>query len=141
MTKKNDVPQVYSIFGVGDMQFKKYESLMPKNEYDRDKAETLAEAMTELVAIRKRKAYLETLLDENAELKPFLWASIDGRVQALHAIDEGHFRNIIQFLILKGRAISKEVRAEAAVRGIDIPDGYASDDERFLDDDDNNIDF
>lgn len=138
MVKKNNIPQVYSIMGLPDVQFKKYDSLMPKNEYDHEKAETLAEAMTELVAINKRQKYLETLLVENQDLKPFLWTSLDGRVQAIHAIDDNHFRNIIQFLVLKGRSISKEVRAEAAVRGIEIPENYSSDEERFLDDDDNN---
>lgn len=125
------------IFGVKNFQFKKYESLMPKNEYDHEKAETLAEAMTELGAINKRKKYLETLLAENKELKPYLWESTDGRVQALHAIDDRHFSNIIQYLVLRGRKISKTVRAEAAARNIDIPENYSSDDERFLDDDDN----
>jgi hypothetical protein len=139
---KKDIPQVYSIMGMPDVQFKKYDSLMPKNDYDRDKAETLAEAMTELVAINKRKKYLETLLAENTELKPFLWTSLDGRVQALHTIDPGHFQNIIQFLIVKGRTISREVRAEATVRGVEIPEGYSTDEERFLDDDyEDNIDF
>lgn len=134
--ENNDIrAKVMAIFGENGFQFKKYESLQPKNEYDHEKAETLAEAMTELVTINKRKKFLESLLAENKKLKPFLWASMDGRVQALHAIDETHFKNIIHFLILKGRTISKEVRAEAAVRGIDIPEGYSADSERFLDDD------
>lgn len=127
----NKISQVFSIFGTDNVQFKKYESLVPKNEYDREKAETLAEAMTELVQIKKRKKYLEDLLTENRELKPFLWTSMDGRVQALHAIDEAHFRNVINFLVIKGRSISKEIRAEAASRGIEVPEDYTSDDEDY----------
>lgn len=133
--ENNEIAQSFSMFGDANVQFKKYASLAPKNEYDHEKAETLAEAMTELVTINKRKAYLESLLVENKDLKPFLWASLDGKVQAIHAIDEAHFRNIIHFLVLKGRSISKEIRAEAAVRGVDIPENYTSDDESFLDDD------
>lgn len=132
MAKKeqnNEIAQSFSIFGSDNVQFKKYESLVPKNEYDREKAETLAEAMTELVQIKKRKKFLENLLTENRELQPFLWASMDGRVQALHTIDDGHFRNVINFLVIKGRTISKEIRAEAASRGIEVPENYTSDDE------------
>lgn len=130
MSTKNEEAGMV-IFGSGNVEFKKYESLQPKNEYDHDKAETLAEAMTELVTINKRKKYLEGLLKENKELKPFLWKSLDGRVQALHAIDTAHFENIIKHLGLRGATISKEIRAEAAVRGIDIPENYTSDDEGY----------
>lgn len=133
--KKNEIAQSFSMFGDANVQFKKYESLVPKNEYDHEKAETLAEAMTELVQIKKRKNYLESLLAENRELQPFLWASLDGKVQALHAMDEGHFRNVINFLVLKGRSISKEIRAEAATRGVEVPESYTADDEYYDDDD------
>lgn len=131
MVKKSDnkIAQVFSMFGDDNVQFKKYESLIPKNEYDHEKAETLAEAMTELVAINKRKKFLESLRAENKELEPFLWHSMDGRVQALHKVDAGHFQSIINFLMLKGRSISKEVRAEAASRGVDVPENYTPDDE------------
>lgn len=131
MADKDNAATGLTVFGMDNVQFKKYESLQPKNEYDRDKAETLAEAMTELVAINKRKRYLEDLLKENKELKPFLWKSLDGRVQALHAIDSGHFENIIRHLGMRGATISKEIRAEAAVRGIEVPESYTADDGGF----------
>lgn len=132
--KKDDNKEAgLTIFGMGNVQFKKYESLMPKNDYDREKAETLAEAMTELIAIKKRKKYLETLLEENKTLKPFLWESLDGRVQALHAIDDSHFGRIISYLAVRGRAITKEIRAEAAIRGVEIPEDYTADGEGFDD--------
>lgn len=139
MVKKQDdnTTAGLTVFGMDNVQFKKYETLMPKNDYDREKAETLAEAMTELTAINKRKKYLETLLSENRDLKPYLWQSMDGKVQAIHAIDEGHFQNIIKLLAVKGRHISKEIRAEAAGRGIDIPENYTSDDELYDEDDEN----
>lgn len=133
MSKNDDNTKAagLTVFGMDNVAFKKYESLQPKNEYDREKAETLAEAMTELVTIKKRKKYLETLLAENKELKPFLWESMDGRVQALHTIEAAHFENIIHFLILKGRKISRAVRAEAAARGVDIPESYTADGEGY----------
>lgn len=134
MIKKKDdnkIAQSFSMFGDNNVQFKKYESLMPKNEYDHDKAETLAEAMTELVTINKRKKYLESLLHENKDLKPYLWSSMDGRVQAFHKIEDSHFTNILQFLASKGRSISKQLRAEAASRGIDVPEAYTAADEYF----------
>lgn len=129
---KKDIPAVYSIMGMDDVKFKKYESLLPKNDYDHEQAETLAEAMTELVAINKRKQYLEELLHSNRKLQKFLWTSVDGRVQALHAIEDAHFRNILQLLVLKGRPISRAVRAEAASRQIDIPENYTSDNEAVI---------
>lgn len=136
MAKKKDENQEagLTVFGMDNVTFKKYESLVPKNEYDREKAETLAEAMTELTAIKKRKTYLETLLTENHELKPYLWQDMSGKVQAIHAIDDGHFQNIIKLLAVKGRHISKEIRAEAAGRGIEVPDNYTSDEESYDED-------
>jgi phosphoribosylformylglycinamidine (FGAM) synthase-like enzyme len=133
MSKKNEITQVFSIFGDPNVQFKRYESLVPKNEYDREKAETLAEAMTELVTINNRKHFLESLLEENKALKPFLWKSMDGKVQALHKIDDGHFRSIINYLMVTRMVISKEVRAEAATRGVEVPANYVGDDEDDLD--------
>lgn len=121
-----------AIFGSSNVEFKKYESLLPKNDYDREKAEVLAEAMTELVTINKRKKFLESLLAENKKLKPYLWESIDGRVQAIHAIEPSHFENIIRYLVARGSKIPKEIRAEAAVRGVDIPENYSSDEDRVL---------
>lgn len=129
MSKGKEITQVFSIFGDANVHFKKYESLVPKNEYDHEKAETLAEAMTELVLVNNRKKFLESLLVENSKLKPYLWHSLDGKVQALHQIDDGHFRSIINFLIVKGRSISKELRAEAASRSIEIPENYAGDED------------
>jgi hypothetical protein len=130
------IAQSFSIFGDSNVQFKKYESLLPKNEYDHDKAEVLAEAMTELVTINKRKKHLESLLEANKDLKPYLWVDMTGRVQAFHSVDDGHLKNILSFLAVKGRPISKEVRAEAASRGIDVPEGYTSEDEYYDDYDD-----
>jgi hypothetical protein len=137
MSKKNEITQVFSIFGDPNVQFKKYESLAPKNEYDHDKAETLAEAMTELATINNRKHFLESLLLEHRALKPFLWKSLDGKVQAIHAIDDGHFRSIVNYLMVTRRIISKEIRAEASSRGIEIPANYSPDydDEDDSDDD------
>lgn len=134
--EENTIAQSFSIFGDSNVQFKKYESLLPKNEYDHAKAETLADAMTELVTINKRKKHLESLLVANKELKPYLWVDMTGRVQAFHTIDDAHLKNILSFLAVKGRPISKEIRAEAASRGIEVPDNYTSEDEYYDDYDD-----
>lgn len=132
-TVSTEIPQVFSMFGDNNVQFKKYESLMPKNEYDREKAETLAEAMTELVQINKRKSFLESLMQENKDLKKYTWASNDGVVRAIHTIDEGHFRRILQNQVLNGRPLSKALRAEAASRGMEVPETYTSNDELLND--------
>jgi hypothetical protein len=110
--------------------------LLPRNDYDHEKADVLAEAMTELVTINKRKKHLESLLEANKELKPYLWVDMTGRVQAFHSVDDSHFKNILNFLAVKGRPISKEIRAEAASRGIEVPDSYTSEDEYYDDYDD-----
>ena len=52
--ENNEIAQSFSIFGDANVQFKKYDSLVPKNNYSYEKAETLAEAMTELDTINKR---------------------------------------------------------------------------------------
>ena len=118
-----------AIFGMENFRFKKYDSLEPKNEYDKEKVEELAEAMTELLTINKRRSYLERLLEENEELQPFLWTSMDGRVQALHNISDAHFNNIINYCVSRNRTIRPSIRAEAVSRGIEIPESYTSEDE------------
>lgn len=130
--ENNDIKaKVMAIFGENGFQFKKYESLQPKNEYDHKKAEALAEAMTELTAIKKRKKFLESLLEENKDLQPYLWASMDGRVQALHLIEDSHLKNILNFLANRGKHISKALRAEAASRGFEVPESYTAEDDMF----------
>lgn len=102
--------------------FKDYKGLHKTYEYDKPKATLLAEAMTELVTIEKRRKYLQGLLDENMNLKPFLWGSMDGRVTAIHDLDDNHLKNIIKFLPANGREIPGEIKAEALSRGFEVPE-------------------
>lgn len=131
------------------IQFKDYRGLHRTYEYDKPKATLLAEAMTELVTLKKREKYLQNLLAENSNLKPFLWGSMDGRVQAIHDIPDDHLKNILKFLPANGREVPKEIKAEALSRGFEVSDevnprAYTAqlasgiddfDDEWFIDDD------
>ena len=133
------------------MTFKDYKGLHRTYEYDKPKATLLAEAMTELVTLKKREKYLQGLLEENSNLKPFLWGSMDGRVQAIHDIPDDHLKNILLFLPRNGREIPKEIKAEALSRGFEVNEevnrkAYTAqlasgiddfDDEWFFDDDEN----
>lgn len=103
-------------------EFKDYKGLLPSNEYDKEKAELLAEAMTEKIKLEKRINYLETLIDDNTALIPFLWTTLQGECKALHKLTDSHLTNIMKHLLTTGRKISKEIQAEARSRGIEVPD-------------------
>lgn len=103
-------------------EYKKYEKLQKTFDYDREKAETYAEAASELIEVRKREKYLTNLLQENRELAPFVWTTLDGKTIALHKVDNGHLRNIMNHIIERGGVISPQIKAEALSRSIDVPD-------------------
>lgn len=101
---------------------KKYEKLEKKFDYDKEQATELAEAYTELVEVERRAKYLQDLIKQHSKLKKFMWGSQDGKVTALHDLEDDHLKNILQFLPRNGREISAQMKAEARSRGFDIPD-------------------
>lgn len=104
------------------MKFKEYTGLEKTFEYSKEKATLLAEAMTEAVELNKRLKYLETLCSENENLKPFLWRTLDGRVIALHDLEDNHLKNIMTHVLKRGDDISAEVQAKARSRSFMIPE-------------------
>lgn len=108
------------------MEPKEYKKLNKYEEYDKEAAEELAEALTEIHTLGKRVAQLRELVNENPELHTFVWTTSDGKSFAIHAIEEEHFKNILQHLVNNGRSIGKSLRAEARRRKLEIPEGYAS---------------
>lgn len=107
---------------MNELDFKDYSGLAPSNDYDHDKAELLAEAVTEKLILEKRLAYLNELVEENQELTPFLWTTLQGECKPLHKITDSHLKNIMTHLLKGGRSISKTIQAEARSRNIQIPD-------------------
>lgn len=100
---------------------KDYSKLFKKNDYDKGNAELLAEAMTERIELQKRIAYLEDLAKENSELTPYLWTTLEGKVIALHKLENDHLRNILKHLVQRGAPISPALKAEARSRSIEVP--------------------
>lgn len=103
-------------------EYKKYEKLNKTFDYDREKAEVYAEAATELIEIRKREKYLTTLLEENKDLSPFIWTTLQGEAKALHKITDSHLKNILTHITDRGGAISPQIKAEAMSRGFEVPE-------------------
>ena len=102
--------------------YKKYEKLQKTFDYDKEKAEVYAEAATELIEIRKREKYLTELLEENSDLSPFMWTTLDGETKALHKIEDSHLKNILRHIVNRGGAISPQIKAEALSRGFEVPE-------------------
>lgn len=103
------------------MSDKTYSELNRVYEYDEAKATIMAEAMTEMVEIEKRKQYLIGLLDQNKGLRRFLWQDETGKVTAFHDLDPDHLVNILNYLSEQGQPISKPMEAEARKRNIALP--------------------
>ena len=101
---------------------KDYSGLIKKNEYDKEKAQLLAEAITEKLTLEKRVAYLDELINENSDLTKFLWTTLDGTCKPLDKIDDSHLKNIMGHILNRGGRISPEIKAEALSRNITVPD-------------------
>lgn len=107
---------------MNELNFKDYKSLNKTNEYNHEKAELLAEAVTEKLMLEKRVKYLDTLIDENKDLTPFLWTTLKGECKPLHKVDDNHLANILRHVAERGGMISPQLRAEAISRNIELPD-------------------
>lgn len=100
---------------------KDYSKLFKTYDYDREKAELLSEAMTERYELLKRVKYLEDLAKENKGLAKFLWTTAEGKVIALHKLEDDHLRNILKHIVDRNGVISPALKAEARSRNIEIP--------------------
>jgi hypothetical protein len=93
----------------------KYHKLKLKNDYDQEAAEQLADAMNE---VRR----LQALIDDNEELRPYVWTTADGRSAALHKLEDDHLKNIMTWIVnVNGVAVPRAIKAEALKRGFPIP--------------------
>lgn len=97
---------------------KRYDLLEEKFDYDHDAATQLAEATTELVAIQRRARYLRDIIKRHGKLRRFLWGTAEGRVIAMHDLDDSHLANILTYLPAQGREPSRELLAEVRSRGL-----------------------
>lgn len=97
-----------------------YKDLRKVFNYDKKRATRLAGAMTEANELKRRLEYLNKILADNIELKPYLWQTVDGKVIAHHDIEDDHLKNIIGYLAKTNQPVSDELRAEAESRDIDI---------------------
>lgn len=99
---------------------KNYSKLEEKFEYDKDVATELAEAMTELVEVERRAEYLRSVVKRHGKLKKFMWGSEDGRITALHDLEDSHLANILTYLSKHDREASPQLKAEARSRGMQV---------------------
>lgn len=100
---------------------KKYDKLFSIEDYNKEAAEQLAEAMNELTEVNARRTYLEELIKENKKLHIFIWTTAEGETRALHNLETDHLENILQWQINHGQAINKGLKSEALKRNIPIP--------------------
>ena len=102
---------------------KSYSKLEEKFEYDKELATELAEAMTELVEVQRRALYLQEVVKRHGKLKKFMWGSEDGRITAIHDLEDSHLANILTYLPKHDREVSPQLKAEARSRGIQVEGG------------------
>lgn len=103
-------------------EYKDYSGLIKKNEYDKVKAELLAEAVTEKLELERRVKYLDELISENQDLTVYLWTTLQGECKPLHKITDDHLKNIMGHLLNRGLKINPQIKAEAMSRNIAVPD-------------------
>jgi hypothetical protein len=102
---------------------KSYSKLEEKFEYDKELATELAEAMTELVEVQRRALYLQEVVKRHSKLKKFMWGSEDGRITAIHDLEDSHLANILTYLPKHDREVSPQLKAEARSRGMQVDGG------------------
>lgn len=105
------------------INLKDYSGLHKTFEYDKPKAELLAEAANEADQLQKRLKYLQDVAAENKDLQKFLWKTAEGEVIAIHKLEDSHLKNIIGHITSNAGTVSPQLLAEARSRGIN-PDEY-----------------
>lgn len=109
---------------------KEYKKLDKSLTEDKELLTELAEAMTERNAIKKRLAYLDTMIEENSEFIPAIWTTLNGTSLPIYSIPDDHLKNIGLFLAKRGsgnRRIYKELVARFGVQT--LPEGISEDDD------------
>lgn len=101
--------------------YKQYTKLNKYEEYDKEAAEQLAEAMNEAREIADRLTVLKDMFAENPDLHSFVWTTADGVSSAIHKIEDEHFENILNHIVGQRRQISKSLKAEARRRNVALP--------------------
>ncbi len=101
--------------------YKRYTKLETAPQYDQEAAEELAEVVNEIRVLDNRLSDLKELVDENSELRKYLWTTADGVTIAFHKLEDSHLKNILQHQVNYDRQITKELKAEARKRGFEIP--------------------
>ena len=102
-------------------KFKDYKKLDRAENYDHEAAEEYAEAANEIRELESRIKELRYVLEENKDIRPFIWTTAEGKAIALHSIEEDHFKNILQHVYNMSANMPKELRAEARRRGATLP--------------------
>ena len=105
---------------------KDYKKLNKFEDYDKEAAEELAEALNEVNELDVRIGNLRELVNENQELHPFVWRTAENKAIAIHKIEDDHFKNILQHIVNGSRTISKALRGEARKRDVALPTSYQS---------------
>lgn len=100
---------------------KEYPKLLKTIDYDVDAARELAEAMNERYALMQRVQELTQVIDENDELKPFVWTTADGKSAAHADLSTDHVANIMSWHVENGRTLSKQIISEARRRKLAVP--------------------
>ncbi len=103
----------------------KYAKLNKVENYDKEAAEQLADALNEIVELENRVASLKDLVQENQDLHQYVWRTAENKTIAIHKIEDDHLKNILQHLFNNRRPISKIIKAEARKRGLTIPTEFA----------------
>lgn len=107
------------------MEAKKYSKLDTLYKYDEETVEELAEAMNEVLELKKRMSYLMDLISNHEDLHQYVWRTKDGLHVPHHKIEEDHFKNILTYLVQSGQSASGALKAEARRRSIELPSGLS----------------
>lgn len=99
----------------------KYGKLMSAVEYDHEAAEQLADAMNEVRRLEQAANQLRQIIDDNPELKQYVWTTAKGESIALQNIEDDHLVNIMQHILEHGGTISRSIRGEAIRRDLVVP--------------------
>lgn len=100
--------------------YKEYDLLEEKFEYDEKAATQLAEATTELLELQRRVVYLEGIVRTNKKLQKYVWGTAEGKAIAFHDLETSHLTNILNYMPARGNEPPKELLAEARKRGISV---------------------
>lgn len=102
-----------------------YKNLQKIEKYDEAAVEELAQAKMEKRKLEARLDFLDELINENEELRQFVWTTAEGISIPLHKLETDHLSNILGHIANQGRQIPKAIKAEARKRDLVLPDPNA----------------